>query len=373
MNVDYSKKLEKLRSRRAAPSTFTKGGVTFDSVTAASSLKPALESFEGKGQGDATRYALGCIAEVPPEYTAISLRDGERIASQLKSQNVKDVETKLQGSVPLNIHIYTSSDVDLLVLAKWFVTLESPVQTPGSYTYLDITPSKELAALRTFCEAHLATRYPAADVNTSGAKSIAVSGGSLARKVDVVPAHWVDTVEYQRTKIEKFRDVQIYDKSNKVAIRNSPFLHMAMVENKDFQVDGYAKKAIRLLKCLARDADSDIAISSYDIASLIFHMEDSELRLPNVFFPLQLLNRVEFYLRWLEDNPYNASSLVTPDGSRKILDKPEKMVALKQLREELTQAIENIGAEYNNAVRYTFDNSRAHELARAAVDSAVIY
>lgn len=372
MNTKYSSKLDKLRARRSptSKSTSLSKAIAMDSADS----RPVLESFEGKGKGDATRYALGCMAEVPPEYTATSLRDGKRVADQLTGQTVFDVTTRLQGSVPLNIHIYASSDVDLLVLANWFVKVRLPEVIPGTYNFATGPASMEdeLLKLRSFCERFLATKYPAADVDISGAKSIAVSGGSLARKIDVVPSHWVDTIEYQQNNFEVYRDVAILEKVKKETLVNRPFMHMAMIDAKDTSSNGQAKRAIRLLKCLCRDADTYIALSSYDIASLIYHMPNANLSVSE-FFPLQLLDRAELYLRSLEANQRYATSLQTPDGTRAILDSFEKVIAVSLLRQELTDAIDNVAAEYNNTLPFIIDRSRALETARKTLNETLIY
>ncbi|KVD08039.1 hypothetical protein WI80_14615 [Burkholderia ubonensis] len=371
MSTKYSQKLEKLRQRRK-PTDLAKSltaSMTFDSARSDS----LVESFEVQGKGVATKYALGCMAEVPPEYTAISLRDGQRISDQLTSQSTLKVSTKLQGSVPLNIHIYTSSDVDLLVFADWFISVDNPVLVPTKYDFNpSISPVNELSRLRKFCEEYLDARYPAAEVDITGAKSIAVSGGSLARKVDVVPAHWIDSVEYQNTSFDHTRDVAILNKHERTTLRNRPFMHMASIEAKDRTSSGYAKRAIRLLKCLSRDADMKIKLSSYDIAGLIYHMSDAEL-IGQQYFPLLLLDRVEAYLRRLEANPHVAFSLNTPDGTRKVLDSAEKFTSLIQLRRELTDAIDNIATEYNTALAFTVDRSKAAELARKTLRETAIY
>jgi hypothetical protein len=371
MASNYTQKLEKLRQRRA-PTNFAKSltaGLIFDSAEA----RHAVESFESKGKGDATRYALGCMAEVPPEYTEISIRDGQRISDQLTKQTEYSVLTRLQGSVPLNIHIYASSDVDLLVIADWFVTVDMPVVAPGTYNFRpDLSPVSELGRLRSFCERYLTGKYPAADVDVSGAKSIAVSGGSLARKVDVVPAHWVDTCDYQQTKNQTYRDVCILNKTDGSTMSNRPFLHMALIDLKDSASDGYAKRAIRLLKCLSRDADVDIKLSSYDIAGLIYHMSNDQLKV-NQYLPLQLLNRIEEYLRYLEANPFYAVSLKAPDDTRTLLDSADKVRSLSALRQELTDTIENVAAEYNTELAYIFDRARAAEAARRTLRETVIF
>ena len=372
MASNYTQKLEKLRQRRAPTANLRKSltaGLAFDSAEA----RHTVESYESKGKGDATRYALGCMAEVPAEYTEISIRDGQRISDQLTKQTEYSVLTRLQGSVPLNIHIYTSSDVDLLVLADWFVTVDMPVVPPSTYNFRpDLSPVSELGKLRSFCERYLTSKYPAADVDVSGAKSIAVSGGSLARKVDVVPAHWVDTSDYQRTKNQSFRDVCILNKTDRSTMSNRPFLHMALIEIKDSASDGYAKRAIRLLKCLSRDSDVEIKLSSYDIAGLVYHMSNDLLKV-NQYLPLQLLNRIEEYLRYLEANPFYATSLRAPDDTRTLLDSADKVRSLSALRQELTDVIDSVAAEYNTELANIFDRARAAEAARKTLRETVIF
>lgn len=58
--------------------------------------------------------------------------------------------------------------------------------------------------------------YYAAEVDNSGAKCITVTGGSLRRDVDVVPALWFDGIDYQNTLRKSDRGVKIYDKNDKV-------------------------------------------------------------------------------------------------------------------------------------------------------------
>ncbi|HDR9009719.1 TPA: hypothetical protein QDB08_002689 [Burkholderia vietnamiensis] len=377
MSTKYTQKLEKLRQRRN-PTGLVKSleSYVLDSAdgrrTATASATPITESYERKGKGDAARYALGCMAEVAPEYTAISIMDAKRVRTHLEEQTEHEVTTRLQGSVPLNIHIYASSDVDVLVLADWFRTVASPIVSPSKYNISsNLSPLNELQKLRGFCEKLLEEKYPAANVDTSGAKSIAISGGSLARKVDVVPAHWVDSVDYQKTGDDATREVSILDKAQQTRLKNRPFLHMARIEEKDSATEGSAKHAIRLLKCLSRDSDNDIKLSSYDIASLVFHMDTNELKTGAVL-PLQLLNRVEVYLRFLEANPPYAKSLQTPDGTRKVLDSTGKINSLSMLRQELTDAIENVAGEYNPELMRIFDRARAAEAARRTLDETVI-
>src|SRR5690606_14681900 len=100
---------------------------------------------------------------------------------------------------------------------------------PGT-SYVDASDTRPMVEivreLRTQSEIKLKSRYHAAEVNTSGRKSIALSGGSLRRKIDIVPSSWHDTHDFQRSKSEHFRAVAIYDKGNHTLIENKPFLHI---------------------------------------------------------------------------------------------------------------------------------------------------
>jgi hypothetical protein len=312
------------------------------------------------------------MEQMKPSYTETSLRDGERVSEQLKKGLSVDVETRLQGSVPLNIHIYASSDVDLLVLDRSFITYETPTVSSASYVNdPSIRPVERLLNLRSQCETLLQSKYPAADVDTSGAKSIAVSGGSLARKVDVVPSHWDDNLDYQRTGLEYNRGVKILDKVNRCTLGNLPFLHMERINRKDGQVTGNAKRAIRLLKCLSRDSSHSIDLSSYDLAGLIYNMQDADLQVP-WFQPLQLLTNVEQFLETLLAHQWYAKSLDTPDKTRKVLDKDEKFDSLAYLRSDLEDLIVGIGEEYVAELPYYSDKNLARERARRALKEAVL-
>ena len=168
------------------------------------------DEYETKLVGRATKYALGCMEQVKPKYTQTSLEEGQRVAEQLV-RGLPEVETRLQGSVPLNIHIYASSDVDLLLLTKRFVTVDAAVFP--FYTPLPgINVINALSVLRGEAAVLLRQKYPAATVDNTGSKAIALSGGSLARKVDVVPSHWHDGADYHKYRSEAVRGVRILDK-----------------------------------------------------------------------------------------------------------------------------------------------------------------
>lgn len=377
MGMSYQDRLAKMRQRRRpsiSTGTFVgKYEARADSALAMDSAD-VKEAYENKGNGDATRYALGAMEAVDGKYTSVSLGEADRVAKQIKDKLPihMPVTTRLQGSLALDIHIRASSDVDILVLAEWFLTHDSPAAPSTSYTSLPgKTTIGELFALRQQCETILTGAYPAATVDISGAKSIALEGGSLARKVDVVPAHWHDTSDYQSTGLEAYRDVFIFNKDEFVRQSNRPFMHILLVNHRDTESGGGAKRAIRMLKCLIRDSDRDFALSSYDVASLIYHMTKDELTVP-WYIPLQLLNRVENFLVRLETNLGYARQLWTPDGTRKILNESKKEVDVGALRTELTALIEAVGTDYISYLPFYQDKTIALDAARGALNEAVI-
>src|SRR4051812_41687535 len=146
------------------------------------------EAWQGRALSQPyTRYALGAMQEVGQPYTRISIDTAERVGKQL-ANSINDVEFRLQGSVPLNVHIRGVSDVDLLTLDTSFLIYSSSGVRglSGGYYATDRTSAGTLADLRRNVERVLPVSFPATTVDISGGKAVNISGGSLARPVDVV-------------------------------------------------------------------------------------------------------------------------------------------------------------------------------------------
>ncbi len=204
--------------------------------------------------------------------------------------------------------------------------------------------------LRLQAEAKLKSRYHAAEVNTSGAKSIALSGGSLRRKVDIVPSSWHDTHEYQRSKLEHFRAVKIYDKDNHALIENKPFLHIKKVNDRDTQYGGNLKKVTRLMKNIIADMpdykkSKAKKLTSYDIAAIAYSMNE---RLScSQYLPLTLLDNLRSYLLIISYLDDERNALIVPDESRKIFNAEEKVEALRILYNEVNDLAEAVQKAIN--------------------------
>lgn len=310
----------------------------------------AKEAHEKLHENAAIKYVIGSMAAVSPNSTKISKDEGERVAStlldMLKTLGI-NAEARMQGSVALDIHIEGHSDVDMLILKSDVITVQLPV-LPASH-YSDSSDARSmvdiLKELRLQSEAKLKSRYHAAEVDTSGAKSITLSGGSLKRKVDIVPSCWYDTHEYQRTNLEHFRAVKIYDKDNHTLIENKPFLHIKKVNDRDAQYGGNLKKVTRLMKNIIADMpeykkSKAKKLTSYDIAAIAYSM--NERLYSSQYLPLTLLDNLRSYLlviSYLEDT---RNALIVPDESRKIFNTEEKVEALRLLYDEVVQLAEAV-------------------------------
>lgn len=310
-----------------------------------------------------TRYALGAMQEVGAKYTRISVETAERVGKQL-AQDLPSagfsVEFRLQGSVPLNVHIRGVSDVDLLTLDTSFLTYDSTGvgRQLGYYTSPTNKNSYDVIVdLRGESAKILRNRFPAATVDDTGGKAICISGGSLARSVDVVPSHWHDNAQYQRTREESDRSVTIADRKERKTIKNLPFLHIRRVHEADLACNAGLKKAIRLCKNVKADADGTIALPSFDIAGMMWHADRTVLGL-NARYELAVLGEAQRFLDYLTKNETYAKTLVVPDGSRYIFDSREKLDALRKLSIEMDQLTLDVAKEQSYLSSMSLDDSR---------------
>lgn len=320
-----------------------------------------------------TRYALGAMQAVGADYTAKSVETAMKVGAHFDDGACgRSVRHQMQGSVPLDVHIRGISDVDLLVLDTWFFTYErggvrdllGGYRNPTSETSPGV-----LSSLRSGAEALLNRRYWSATVDCTGAKCISLSGASLARTVDVVPAHWHDTHAYQQGNGEHHRGVTIFNKHTNTTIDNLPFLHIHEVSARDAMVEGTLKKAIRLVKTLKSDVQDEAAaakLPSFDIAGLLYHA-DLDALAEGRYAELAVLGEAQRFISWCCDNPILAKTFLTPDRSRTILDNNDKMVGLNAVNEELTDLLIRVAAEQNFLAGLAgLDATGARRIAKAA-------
>lgn len=298
-----------------------------------------------------TRYALGSMQAVGSEYTEITVETAKRVGRQLESKLSAAVSFRLQGSVPLNVHVRGVSDVDLLVLHSWYLIYNRFGSRANDYTPSDRTSLDVLMQLRKDSEDCLKTSYPAAKVDCDGGKAITLTGGSLPRPVDVVPSHWYDTLEYQSSMADHDRAVVILNKKVPETIQNWPFLHMHNINIADNATFGGLKKAIRLVKNIRNDSDGLLAsgLPSFDIAALMFHADRGALASTR-YFELAPLAEARRFLDWCHHNKAQAQQLMTPDRSRPVLNTKAKLDAVTSLSVDLDALAKAVAQEQNALV-----------------------
>lgn len=357
MARDIGKRLGQLRTRRSGLDRIDKinDQIALDEVLRKGSQQEAWQT--RAVNKPYTRYALGAMQAVDAEYTRISVETAQRVANQLEGQLPQmghSVAFRLQGSVALDVHIRGVSDVDLLTLETSFYTYSTVGRRSLAGFYAG-PPSLRtsigvLTELRKNAEQILKSSFPKADVDISGGKAIALSGGSLARPVDIVPSHYFDSLVYQETGQDHDRGVTILNTKVPETIDNWPFLHIKLIDDLDATVGGTLKKAIRLCKNVRSDAESEgtsISFPSFDMAATMYHADRQALSAGR-FYELAVLSETQRHLDYLARDMQFARTLPVPDGSRKIFDTDEKLKGLVKLSIEMDDLLRQVAKEQNS-------------------------
>lgn len=328
---DYKKRLDNLKVRRQ------------DIITKAFSV---TEGFNKNLYGDTITYVLESMQPINREYTNNTYKACEKVQGHISPGLLEQgvhVEFRYQGSVPTDTHIKNYSDIDLLVIHQGFVTRQPPLPVPNPYQG---DPVEDLKSMRRSIYKILDTVYSTVVIDDTGSKALSISGGSLNRSIDIISSNWYDTVKYTETSDEDYRGVKVldWDKQANTAQRilNYPFMHIYWVNYKDRMVNGNAKKLIRFLKTLKVDADDNINVSSYDIASLIYRMDDSLLQVSESK-TLQLLDNCHSYFEKIVNDRIYREELAVANSTRRIFC-PEG-VALSEfikLKKELKEVIDDV-------------------------------
>lgn len=339
---DINKRLESLRKRRLG---LTREGGLFAEY--AESQK--RERYEENNETPSVKFALGSMQPVDKEYTNKCYEEGDRVKNQLLS-NIRfpRIDFRYQGSVPLDVHIRANSDVDLLLFHDEFVTNTSAARGRlGPFQHYDgAPPYDELLSLRNSAFNVLQQAFPRVTVEGKS-KSIRLSGGSLAREIDVITAHWHNTDEYAFNHDETLRGVNILVVDERSTASNLPFVHIERVREKCQQHNGSLRKVIRLLKNLKAQLEEEqvpFKLSSYDIAAIAWHMPAELLNVP-AYYDLLLLSRIKQHLTAvIADENWRKFKRV-PDDTRIIFDHKSKYSDVLRLYLEIVNLEKDIAKE----------------------------
>jgi len=344
--INFDDRLKRLEERRKAKDLsydlFDSIGTGITSYSEFTSLQNKRELWENISTKPSIRYSIGAMQAVDQRYTEIGIETAKRIENQLKTRLTNHglaTEYKLQGSVPLDIHIKGVSDVDLLVIHK------NHYRSEDCTTLLRSEDIKVLQQLRNSSFYELKQAYPAVKIDNTGGKCISLTGGSLPRDVDVVPSHWVETNEYKNKGSEYLRGINVLDKNIPTTFLNLPFSHIYWIKLIcQYLTEGSLRKSIRLCKTIKADLideGSKITLSSYDLASVMYHANKDNLK-NSKNHSLGIVLETQRFLDYLYHNPNYAKSLDTPDGTRKIFDSADKLTSLTTLSIALDNLVSDL-------------------------------
>lgn len=353
--IDFEARLRKLKDRRQGTRELVlleKGYSSWDSGD-----YRIQESYEKLTESPGVRYAIGAMAAVNTQSTQVSIDEGNRVSDTLigllKTDGINSSK-RMQGSVALDIHIEGHSDVDMLIICEDTILVQTPKLDGSSCFASDNRPMVDIVAeLRTKSEGKLTSRYYEAEVNCSNSKSISMEGGSLRRKVDIVPSCWYHTHDYQRSRQERDVGIKIYDKKEHSLLGNFPFKHIARVNDRDAKYSGNLKKVIRLLKNIVADMpdykkSKAKSLTSYDLAGIAYHM-DERLNIPS-YMSLALVEQTRDFISLLKASETYRNTLQVPDDTRKIFNTDSKTEALEILSKEIDDLAYSIFRELRPSV-----------------------
>jgi len=297
-----------------------------------------------------TQLALGAMLPVDASETAASLAAATDLGALLARALVAmghHADCEMQGSVPADIHIRNYSDVDLLLLSRQVTTCDPfALRSLLGMIGKPVTAERSLQVLnrlRRALEAFMSANYPGR-IDISGSKSMRLGADAEGHPIDVVPSHWHDTADYDRSGLRTDRGVVILDSRAQSTIEGMPFRLISLLAERDGLSGGGLKRAIRLCKHLKAEAAEEgvvIGLSSYQITGLLYWLEPDALR-AGAAPELASLAGAQAWLSYLVDSPMAASALTDPRSGRLLLPEARDLAAVWSLSERLTALSERV-------------------------------
>lgn len=323
MQLDYSLLLENIKSRR------------YDEATRAHVLSPA---FEDQQLATCVRYALEAMQEVDTAYAykvyANTRRIHEHISKELMVRNIK-AQVRYQGALRTETHIRLYGEVDML-----FVMEEN-------------ASHKDVFLLGQVLR-EIVTKQNHHTVDYSDGVRIRILTQKPVCRINLIPCAWINNAQYTETRHEIYRGIVVYNFKDKTRKKHLPFLNMGRISSKDMVTEGGYKRVIRLLKSLSTDLS--IALNSYELTSLIYHMPDEQL-MADRYHELSILPHVSKYIGGLVTDKQAFELLLSPSDKELVFgNRPAKRDVVKKLHTALdgllTDLREQVGSDLAREIRY---------------------
>lgn len=331
--LDYKKRLSNLQTRK------------FSQMLNESALSNSFEKADIPGN---VKYFYESMRAIDAKYNAKTIEAANRVQSHLEEglrlHFGRDYRT--QGSIKTETNIKVYSDFDLLTIIARYVYLHPEVVNDSPYNESD--PKLDIEQLREQSTTILKQKYD--DVDTSGAKSIAIVNKALNRKVDVVFAYWYETNEYRNTHEEYYRGVQLFDFTTRTRITDYPFAHIANVNYKGNSTNNGSKRGIRLLKNLKADADQPIDLSSFQLTTIVHSVEDENVKYAGPGSELSIAKSISRQMNTVIEIPTYRKQIKSPNGTEFPLSNDKCVAEMKRLKEDLDTLIEDTEREMHSIV-----------------------
>lgn len=307
-------------------------------------IKSAHETYLHGDDADIVKYIIGTMQPIDPVYTQNTFEQGERVRNQLEKKVDSISGFRYQGSVVSDTHIKTHSDIDLLVFREGWHFCRPPLSPVNPYKGDE---KDDMRVLRKSSKETLVQAFPQATVDDSGKIAIAIEGGSLSRKVDVVIAVWEESMESVNSKNDIDRGVCVFNRDKGVFVTNYPFKSRYEILKKDDRCGGGMCKAARLMKSVKFDSGT-ISMTSYDITAIAWNMPDDYLcyQAP---FEMRIFEGCRRYLREILNDQFKRALLLVPDGSREVFCSAGASV---QEAKKLLGELDNLAAEIPSTTQY---------------------
>lgn len=262
-------------------------------------------------------YLQRAMAAVAQRYLDESFAAANRVQQYLTpalaAAGYRTLTFEHQGSATNGTIIREHSDVDLLAVTGHV----SAIEIDGGRAQVAPNYRSELLLLRGKIKSSLVAALRSESVDPyPDSKAVTIPAGVLTRKVDVVPAGWLQTLEFARTKDAVRRGIGIADPRKSDVLFNWPFLHNQLIEQKDARSGGNYRPLVRMLKNIVADARIE-GVSSYDATALVYWIPDAVLRsLPQD--AVALLDALRAHLDDLSADSARRSDLLVPVGNRRL-------------------------------------------------------
>jgi hypothetical protein len=320
-NLNYQRRLENLQKRR------------FDPELQRTIL---TESFRKAQVPEDLKYLAESMMPIDNEYNQKTITAADNARKHLEKNFILtfDRAYRYQGSVMTQTNIRTHSDIDLLTIIDRYHYLPSNVTPAYPYTG---NPKKDINEMRDQIVKILKSIYD--EVDDQGSKSVSIYNKNLRRKVDIVPCYWYNSESYETYNNEFYRGVYLYDFDiDERTEIDYPFAHIQQVQTKGQNTNDGLRKGIRLLKTLKVDSDSAIDLSSFQLTTIVYSVDESSLYYHRGS-ELRIAENISDKISQLINDPANRKELKSPNGTEKPLADDSVVKHLQMLKGDLDKLI----------------------------------